>query len=146
MYPEEMIAPMRKETTDVGFQELRTAEAAKTAMSNSNGTSLVFVNSVCGCAAGMARPGLALALTDAEFKPNNLYTVFAGNDKEATDIVRSYFHGYPPSSPSLALFKDGQLVTMIQRLDIEGHSTQEVAAALLDAFNTHCKPEETTAN
>ena len=146
MYPEEMITPMRKETTDMGFQELRTAEAAKTAMAEQVGTSLVFVNSVCGCAAGMARPGLALALNTAEFKPDNLYTVFAGNDREATDIVRDHFHGYPPSSPSMALFKDGKLVTMIQRMDIEGHSTQEVAETLLDAFNTHCKPEEATAS
>ena len=122
MYPEEMIAPMRKETTDMGFRELRTAEAAEKAMNEQKGTSLVFVNSVCGCAAGMARPGLALALKNAEYKPDNLYTVFAGNDKEATNVVRNYFHGYTPSSPCMALFKDGNLVTMIQRLDIEGHS------------------------
>lgn len=142
MYPEEMIAPMRKETIDMGFHELRTKEAAEEAMTEHKGVTLVFVNSVCGCAAGMARPGLAMALSNAEFKPDNLYTVFAGNDSEATQVVRSNFHGYPPSSPSMALFKDGKLVTIIQRLDIEGHSTQEVAETLIEAFNTHCKPEE----
>ena len=145
MYPEEMIAPMRKETTDIGFQELRTAEAAEKAMKEQKGTSLVFVNSVCGCAAGMARPGLALALNNAEFKPDNLYAVFAGNDKEATNVVRSHFHGYSPSSPCMALFKDGHVVSMIQRLDIEGHSTQEVAKTLGEAFSSHCKPEEASA-
>ena len=146
MYPEEMIKPMREEVTGIGFQELRTAEAAEKAMSGQKGTTLVFVNSVCGCAAGMARPGLALALDKAEFKPDNLYTVFAGNDKEAAEVVRGYFYGYPPSSPCMGLFKDSKLVTMIQRLDIEGHSTEEVASTLLEAFDTNCKPEQTPTN
>ena len=145
MYPEEMIAPMRKEITDMGFQELRTKEAAEKAMNEKKGTTLVFVNSVCGCAAGMARPGLALALNNAEFKPDNLYAVFAGNDKDATNVVRGHFHGYPPSSPCMALFKDSSLVAMVQRLDIEGHSAQEVANTLREAFNTHCKPEQAPA-
>ena len=138
MYPEEMVAPMREEVKNLGFTELRTAEEAENALATKTGTALVFVNSVCGCAAGMARPGLALALNTSEQKPNHLYTVFAGNDKEATDKARSYFLGYPPSSPCMGLLKDGKLVTMIQRMDIEGHTAEEVSNKLVDAFNTHC--------
>ena len=138
MYPEEMIAPMRKEVTDVGFTELRSADDAEQAINKMNGTALVFINSVCGCAAGMARPGLAQALKDANAKPDHLYTVFAGNDKDATEKVRSYFHGYPPTSPSFGLFKDGKIVSVIQRLDIEGHNASEVANQLLGAFESHC--------
>ena len=139
MYPEEIVAPMRQEVVDLGFEELRTSEAVDEALSNQKGTALVFVNSVCGCAAGMARPGLALALKKTDAKPDHLYTVFGGNDAEATAQARTYFHGYAPSSPSMGLLKDGKLAVMIQRLDVEGHTTQEVADVLIDAFNAHCK-------
>ena len=138
MYPEEIVEPMRKETREMGFLELRTAEEVENALSSASGTTLVFINSVCGCAAGMARPGLGLALQNAKAKPDNLYTVFAGNDKEATEKARSYFHGYPPSSPWMGLIKDGNVVGVIQRLDIEGHSKEEVAQSLIQSFNTHC--------
>lgn len=138
MYPEEIVAPMRQETVDIGFTELRTAEAVKEALDDATGTALVFVNSVCGCAAGNARPGLALALAHGEKKPDHLYTVFAGNDGEATNAARSYFAGYRPSSPSMGLLKDGKLVAMLERMDIEGHSAQQVAMALIEAFNEHC--------
>ena len=138
MYPEEVVKPMRQEAVAMGFQELRTAAEVNDALSKKSGTALVFVNSICGCAAGMARPGIGLALKKAEAKPDNLYTVFAGNDAEATKTARGYFHGYPPSSPSMALLKDGKIQTMIQRLDIEGHSADQVADQLLDAFMTYC--------
>ncbi len=138
MYPEEMVAPMRKEMIDVGFEELKTADAVDTALSDKKGTSFVFINSVCGCAAGMARPGIALALNKAEIKPDFLYTVFAGNDAEAASAARGYFHGYPPSSPCMGLLKDGKLAAIIQRHDIEGHSADQVADKLIDAFKTNC--------
>ena len=138
MYPEELVAPMRKEVVDIGFEELRNAEDVDKALSGLKGTALVFVNSVCGCAAGMARPGLAMALRQSETKPDFLYTVFAGNDAEATAAARSHFHGYPPSSPSMGLLKDGQVAAMIQRMDVEGHSAEEVASVLTEAFQAHC--------
>ncbi len=137
MYPEDMVAPMRKEAVAMGCKELRTAEQVKKALSGDKGTSLVFINSICGCAAGMARPGLAKALAQAKKKPNQVYTVFAGNDKEATDEVRRSLVGYPPSSPSIGLFKDGKPVAVVHRQDIEGHTTEQVAAQvsmLLDKF------------
>ena len=138
MYPEELIAPMRKETVDMGFTELKTSEDVQKALSDSNGTSLVFVNSVCGCAAGMARPGIAMALANTEQKPDNLYTVFAGNDAEATAAARAHFHGYPPSSPAMGLLKDGKVAAMIQRLDIEGFTAEQVADKLIKEFDEHC--------
>ena len=137
MYPEEIVGPMRQELADIGFAELKQSSDVDDAVGKP-GTSLFVVNSVCGCAAGMARPGVKLALDHAEKKPDQLYTVFAGNDAEATDAVRSSFAGYPPSSPCMGLLKDGQIVTMIQRMDIEGFSAQEVAVKLVDAFNAHC--------
>ena len=109
MYDPRLVEPMRKELTSLGVEELTSSEQVDRALKESSGTALVVVNSVCGCAAGAARPAVALALTSAK-KPNKLYTVFAGQDKEATDRARSYFTGYPPSSPSIALFKDGEVV------------------------------------
>ncbi len=138
MYPEEVVAPMRQETIDIGFQELRTAKDVSDALEGATGTALVFINSVCGCAAGMARPGLAIALSNSEHKPDHLYTVFAGNDSQATAAVRDYFIGYPPSSPCMGLLKDGSLVSIIQRYDVEGHSADQVAGALTKIFSEHC--------
>ncbi len=138
MYPEEIIAPMRKEVVDIGFTELKSAADVDKALNETKGTSLVFVNSVCGCAAGMARPGIALALNKAKIKPDRLYTVFAGNDAEATSAARGYFHGYPPSSPCLGLLKDGKLAAIIQRYDIEGHTADQVADQLVEAFDKNC--------
>ena len=137
MYPEEIVAPMRQELVDAGFTELKSAADVDEAVGK-GGTALFVVNSVCGCAAGMARPGVRLALEHADKKPDHLFTVFAGNDGEATDAVRSTFTGYPPSSPCMGLLKDGQLVSMVQRMDIEGFSAQDVAAKLVDAFNDNC--------
>ena len=139
MYPEAIVAPMRQECTSMGFSELKSAAEVDQQIKELKGTALVFVNSVCGCAAGMARPGIKLALTHAQAKPIKLFTVFAGNDAEATAAVRRQFVGYPPSSPSMGLMKDGHLVAMIQRSDIEGHSAQEVALQLLEVFNEHCQ-------
>lgn len=138
MYPEDIVKPMREEVVKMGFQELRTAAEVHDALTKKKGTAFVFVNSICGCSAGMARPGIGLALRQAKAKPDQLYTVFAGNDAEATKTVRSYFHGYPPSSPSMALLKDGKIQAMVQRMDIEGHTADEVADKLLDAFTTYC--------
>lgn len=139
MYDEMMVAPMRQELTQVGFQELRTPEEVDQLLSpdHAKGTTLVVVNSVCGCAAGGARPGAALALRHP-VKPSRLTTVFAGQDKEATAKVRSYITGYPPSSPSMALFKDGRVVFMLERREIEGHTPQQIAAKLTAAFDQHC--------
>ena len=137
MYDENLVAPMREEAVAAGCQELRTEEAVDEALAK-EGTALVFINSVCGCAAAMARPGLALALQNAEKKPTNAYTCFAGNDSDATNKARSYFVGIPPSSPAMGLLKDGQLVAMLNRHDIEGHSAQEVAMQLIESFNEHC--------
>src|SRR5437773_3967371 len=118
-YPEEVIRPMREELTRLGVQELRTAEAVDEAVKNSRGTVMVVVNSICGCAAGKARPGIALALQHT-VRPDKVATVFAGADIEATERARSYFTGYQPSSPSVALLKDGKLVYMLERYQIEG--------------------------
>ncbi len=138
MYPEELIAPMRQEAVDIGCKELRSAEAVDEALKESKGTALVLINSVCGCAAANARPGLKLAIEHAEKKPDHLYTVFAANDKEATEQVRSYFIGYPPSSPCFGLLKDGELAALVPRTEIEGFSAQQVAMKLIEACNTHC--------
>ncbi len=136
-YPEEMVAPMRAEVTDMGVRELRTAADVDAAMADRSGTALYFINSVCGCAAGTARPGLGVALRGS-VRPSRLYTVFAGQDGDATAAVRKHILGFPPSSPSIALFKDGQLVEMIERHQIQGHSPDEVGAILHDAFARHC--------
>ena len=140
-YSEILIRPMREDLTRHGVEELRTAEAVDDAVQNSKGTLMVVVNSVCGCAAGKARPGVALALQN-EVKPDKVTTVFAGADIEATERARSYFTGYGPSSPSIALLKDGQLVYMLERYQIEGRDAHQIAGELTQAFNKHCLPAE----
>ena len=144
-YPEIMIRPMREELTRLGVEELRTSEDVDRTLENSQGTVMVVVNSICGCAAGKARPGIALALRH-ETKPDKVATVFAGADIEATDKVRSYFTGYPPSSPSIAILKDGKLVYMMQRHQIEGRGPMEIAQELTHAFDEHCRKTEAVAS
>ena len=140
MYPEFMIAPMRGELTRFGVRELRTAAEVDQAITETSGTTMVVVNSVCGCAAGKARPGVALALQHA-LKPDQVTTVFAGADVEATGRARSYFTGYPPSSPSIALLKDGKLLYMMERHQIENQEADAIAAQLTAAFEEHCAKE-----
>ena len=135
-YPEHFLAPMREELTRLGFEELRSAEAVDEAVKRS-GTTLVVVNSVCGCAAGKARPGIALALGAGQ-RPDHLTTVFAGGDLEATARAREYFAPYPPSSPSVALLKDGKLVYMMERRDIEMSGSMAIADQLKAAISQHC--------
>lgn len=137
-YMFDMIQPMRDELTQIGVEELRTPEEVEAALPDSKGTTLVVVNSVCGCAAGMARPAVAHAL-EHEVVPDHLYTVFAGQDKEATAKAREYFAPYPPSSPSIALMKDGELVYFIERHQIENRSAAEISADLTSAFDRFCK-------
>ena len=137
-YPEMMIKPMRDEVTCLGVTELRTVAAVDTALSDQHGTALVFVNSVCGCAAGGARPALTKALTTATRKPEHVYTVFAGQDLDATSRARSYFGEYQPSSPSAILMKDGEVVRFIHRHEIEGHHPDQIASELIKAFDTYC--------
>ena len=136
-YSEILIKPMREDLTQLGVEELRTVEAVDDAVKNSQGTLMVVVNSVCGCAAGKARPGVALALQN-ETKPDRVATVFAGADIEATERARSYFTGYGPSSPSIALFKDGKLVYMLERYQIEGRDAHQIAGELTHAFEQYC--------
>ena len=136
-YPEIMIRPMREDLTRLGVEEMRTADAVDETVRNSKGTLMVVVNSICGCAAGKARPGVALALQN-EKKPDKIATVFAGADIEATEKARSYFTGYGPSSPSIALLKDGQLVYMLERYQIEGRDAHQIAGELTQAFEKHC--------
>jgi putative YphP/YqiW family bacilliredoxin len=138
MYPAELVNPMRKELSGNGFEELRTSEEVETVLDSAEGTVLVVVNSVCGCAAGAARPGVLAAVTASPKLPQRLTTVFAGVDKEAADRARSYMLPYPPSSPSIALFKNGQLVHFIERRMIEGRTAQMIAANLAAAFDEHC--------
>jgi putative YphP/YqiW family bacilliredoxin len=142
-YPEMMIQPMREELTRLGVEELKTPEAVDATLKNSKGTVMVIVNSVCGCAAGKARPGIALALQSA-VKPDKAVTVFAGGDIEATERARSYFTGYQPSSPSIALLKDGELVFMMERRQIEGRYAEQIAQELKQAFNQYCAETVTT--
>ncbi len=137
MYPEELVTPMRDELTQAGFEELKTVEAVDHKLKDQQGELLVVVNSVCGCAAGSARPGVIQAL-DNDKKPDQLATVFAGVDKEATDRAREYMLPYPPSSPSVALFKDGELVHFIERHHIEGKPAEVIAQNLKAAFNEFC--------
>jgi bacilliredoxin len=144
-YPEFMIAPMREELTRLGVEELRTPEAVDEAVKNSKGTVMVIVNSVCGCAAGKARPGIALALQH-DVRPDTVATVFAGADIEATERARSYFTGYLPSSPSIGLFKDGQLVYMMERYQIEGKGPEQIAEDLKSAFEKSCATASVAAN
>jgi len=136
-YPEIMIRPMREDLTRLGVEEWRTADAVDSAVKNSQGTLMVVVNSICGCAAGKARPGVALALQH-EVKPDKIATVFAGADVEATERARSYFTGYGPSSPSIAILKDGELVYMLERFQIEGRDATQIAGELTQAFDKHC--------
>ncbi|HEY6842775.1 MAG TPA: BrxA/BrxB family bacilliredoxin [Thermoanaerobaculia bacterium] len=133
-----MIRPMREELTQIGFKETRTPDEVDAVLGQKQGTTLVVVNSVCGCAAGMARPAVAMALEN-DVKPDRMITVFAGNDREATQRVREkYFAGYRPSSPSIALFRDGELVKMIERWQIEGREPHDIAVELVQAFNQFC--------
>ena len=136
MYPEEMVKPMRAELSDAGFQDLYSAETVEQAISK-DGTTLVVVNSVCGCAARNARPGAKMSLDNAK-KPSNLVTVFAGVDKEAVDKAREHMFPFPPSSPCMALFKDGELVHMLERHHIEGRPAELIAENLKDAYNEFC--------
>jgi putative YphP/YqiW family bacilliredoxin len=136
-YPEFFVAPMRLELTRFGVTELRTAADVDAAVTNTPGTTMIIVNSVCGCAAGKARPGVAMALSHA-VRPDHVATVFAGADVEATDRARSYFTGYAPSSPSIGLLRDGKLVYMLERSQIENRNAEEIAAALTTAFDTFC--------
>jgi putative YphP/YqiW family bacilliredoxin len=136
-YPEIMIRPMREDLTRLGVEEWRTADAVDEAVKNSQGTLMVVVNSICGCAAGKARPGVALALQH-DVKPDKVATVFAGADVEATERARSYFTGYGPSSPSIAILKDGELVYMLERYQIEGRDATQIAGELTKAFDKHC--------
>jgi len=132
-YPEEFVRPMREELTRLGVEELRTAEAVDEAIKNSQGTLMVIVNSICGCAAGKARPGVALALQH-EVRPDRVVTVFAGADIEATERARSYFTGYPPSSPSIGILKNGELRYLMERYQIEGKGPEPIAQELTDAL------------
>ena len=136
MYPEEMVRPMKAELVDAGFQDLHTAEAVENAIKGA-GTTLVVVNSVCGCAARNARPGAKMSLEGAK-KPDHLITVFAGADKEAVDAARQHMFPFPPSSPSMALFKDGELVHMLERHHIEGRPAELIAENLQDAYAEFC--------
>jgi len=136
-YPEILIQPMREDLTRLGVEELRTPEQVDDTIHNSKGTLMVVVNSICGCAAGKARPGVAIALQHG-VKPDKVATVFAGADIEATERARSYFTGYGPSSPSIALLKDGKLVYMLERYQIEGRDATEIAGELAQAFDQHC--------
>ncbi len=142
MYPEEMVQPMREELTSIGFREMRTSEEVDSILKHGEGTVLVVVNSICGCAAGKARPAVALALSHRA-RPDVLTTVFAGQDREATDRARSYFSGYGPSSPSIALLRDGRIVFMLERCDIEGRDPHSIADDLVSAFDRFCTPART---
>lgn len=141
MYPELMVVPMREELTRLGIKELRTASEVDHAITTQSGTTMVIVNSICGCAAGRMRPAVRMALQHG-FKPDHVTTVFAGQDTDATERARSYFTGYPPSSPSIAILRDGKLVYMMQRRDIETREAHSIAADLVSAFDQHCRPKE----
>src|SRR2546421_3681691 len=143
-YPEIMIRPMREELTRLGAEELRTVEQVDEALANSKGTLMVVVNSICGCAAGLARPGVALALNH-DPRPERVATVFAGADIEATERARSYFTGYRPSSPSIGILRDGELVYMMERYQIEGRGPEQIASELKRAFDEVCAPAASVA-
>jgi putative YphP/YqiW family bacilliredoxin len=136
-YPEQFVAPFRAELTQLGVDELRTAADVESAVISTAGTLMIVVNSICGCAAGKARPGVALALRNA-VKPDRVATVFAGADIDATERARSYFTGYPPSSPSIGLLRGGKLVWMLERRQIENQGPEQIAAALTAAFEQYC--------
>ena len=138
MYPEELVAPMREDLTSVGFNEFKTSEEVDNHLTEHKGTTLLMINSVCGCAAGAARPGVKWAVQQSDKKPDVLATVFAGVDKEAVAKAREYTLPYPPSSPSIALFKDGELVHFVERHHIEGRSAEMIGNHLLEVFNEYC--------
>ena len=137
MYPEIMVAPMREELTRLGVQQLRTVEEVDRELANQSGTAMVIVNSICGCAAGRMRPAVRMALQHSA-KPNRLFTVFAGQDPAATQRARSYFAPYPASSPSIAIFREGELVHMMERSDIEHRDSLDIASELKRVFDQHC--------
>jgi putative YphP/YqiW family bacilliredoxin len=144
MFSEIMILPMREELTRLGVKELRTAEEVDQTIPNQAGTTMVVVNSICGCAAGRMRPAVRVALQNAA-KPDQVFSVFAGQDKEATERARSYFTGYPPSSPSIAILRDGKLVHMMQRSDIEHREASDIAFELKKAFEKFCGSSATVS-
>lgn len=137
MYPEEIVIPMKEELTDNGFSELLTADDVEKILSE-KGTTLVMINSVCGCSAGTARPGVLMAVANTAKRPDHITTSFAGFDIDAVKQIRQHLMPYPPSSPAIALFKDGQLVHFIERHNIEGRSAQMIAENLLGAFDQYC--------
>jgi putative YphP/YqiW family bacilliredoxin len=137
MYPDEIVQPMREELTRLGIQEARTAQEVDAVLGEKKGTALVIVNSVCGCAAGNARPAVAMAVNNSNL-PDKMITVFAGNDQEATAKARSYFAGFRPSSPSIALMRDGEVVKMWERHNIQGREATEIADEMMSAFDQHC--------
>jgi putative YphP/YqiW family bacilliredoxin len=141
-YPEIMIHGMRAELAQLGIEETKTSEAVTEAVENTDGTLMVVVNSVCGCAAGGVRPGIAIALQSSEAKPDRAITVFAGADIDATETARDYFAGYAPSSPSIGFIKNGKLVQIFERRDLEGRHPAMIAEALVGAFNAHCGKTE----
>ena len=145
-YSEMMIYGMRAELADLGIEETKTAEAVEDAIKNTDGTVMVVVNSVCRCAAGGVRPGIAMALQNSAVKPDRSITVFAGADIDATDTAREHFTGRMPSSPSIGLIKNGELVQLFERRDLEGRPPQVIAQALVEAFNTHCTKSEAANN
>jgi putative YphP/YqiW family bacilliredoxin len=138
MYPEQLVAPMRNDLTSVGFTEFKTPEEVESNLNNQKGTTLLVINSVCGCAAGAARPGVKWALQHTNKKPSQLATVFAGVDKDAVAKAREFTLPYPPSSPSIALFKDGELVHFVERHHIEGRNAQMIGEHLLEVFEEYC--------
>src|SRR5215210_1278103 len=145
-YPEIMIHGMRQELSQLGIEETTTTEAVNEAVKNTDGTLMVVVNSVCGCAAGGVRPGIAMALQASPNKPDRAITVFAGADIDATETARDYFTGYMPSSPSIGFLKNGELVKMFERRDLEGRPPQVIAQSLIDAFNAVCAKTEAANN
>jgi putative YphP/YqiW family bacilliredoxin len=138
MYPEQLVAPMRTDLTSAGFKELKTSKEVEENLTKQTGTTLLVINSVCGCAAGAARPGVKWALEHAEKKPSSLATVFAGVDKDAVARAREFTLPYPPSSPSIALFKDGELVHFVERHHIEGRNAQMIGQHLVEVFEEFC--------
>ena len=138
MYPAELVAPMRSDLTTAGFEELTSANEVENFMEDQQGTTLLVINSVCGCAAGSARPGVKMAVANSAKKPSRLATVFAGVDKEAVAKAREYTLPYPPSSPSIALFKDGELVHFVERHHIEGRTADMIAQHLVQVFDEYC--------
>lgn len=138
MYPEELVAPMRTDLTSAGFNEFKTADEVENHLADHHGTSLIVINSVCGCAAGAARPGVKMAIANSEKKPDVLATVFAGVDQEAVAKTRELHQPFPPSSPSIALFKDGELVHFVERHHIEGRNAEMIATHLIGVFDEFC--------